>query len=230
MKEPVKAVIFDLDHTLVRSGIDFPEMKIKIVDYLEKRLPSLEGLDGNRPTYEMTQAVVENLQSRRLSNIIPEVTEDINRMMNATEMKYVSKATLIEGAVETLKRLKSVGMKIGILTRACRQYTEKVLAATGLSEFVDEVATRDDSANPKPDPSQIYWLIERMKVSSHEVVMVGDHPVDALCARNAGIAFVGVLTGSWREEQTKQLGSTVIRSVKELPDLLGIRGQRERSL
>ncbi len=97
-----------------------------------------------------------------------------------------------------------------------------MLVATGLSEFVDEVATRDDSANPKPDPSQIYWLIERMKVSSHEVVMVGDHPVDALCARNAGIAFVGVLTGSWSEEQTKQLGSTVIRSVKELPDLLGI--------
>ena len=62
----------------------------------------------------------------------------------------------------------------------------------------------------------------RMKVNAEEVVMVGDHPVDALCARNAGIRFVGVLTGSWRKEQTEQLGSVVIPSVKELPDLLDI--------
>lgn len=217
----MKAVIFDLDHTLVRSGTDFSEMKTKIVDYVEQKLPSVEKLDKNSLTYEITQAVVESLQSRGLSKIVPEVIEDINSIMNETEMKYASKATLIEGAFEALGRLKQTGLKIGILTRACREYTEQVLKTTGLSEFIDEVAARDDSVNPKPDPSQIYWLLERMKIDSDEAVMVGDHPVDALCARNAGIQFIGVLTGSWREDQTKQLGSTVISSVKDLPDLLG---------
>ncbi len=218
----VKAVIFDLDHTLVRSGIDFSEMKTRIVSYLEQRLPSLGNFDPNRLTYEITQAVVEKLRTQGLSNIIPEVTENINRLMNDTEIKYASKAILIEGVADALKRLKRASIRIGILTRSCREYTQEVLKATGLLEYVDEIAARDDSISPKPDPSQIYWLLGRMKIEGDDVVMVGDHPVDAFCAKNAKIRFIGVLTGSWKEEQTKQLGPSVIPSVKELPDLLGI--------
>jgi len=218
----VKAVIFDLDHTLIMSGIDFPEMKTKIVNYLKQRLPSSEPLDGNRPTYEITRSAIQILQEHGLSQIIPEVVDEINRIMTDTEMKYVSKATLIEGAAEALKRLKGAGVKVGILTRSCRRYADEVLKATGLSALVDEVAARDDCANPKPDPTQVYLLMEKMNVKSDETVMVGDHPVDSLCARNSGVRFVGVLTGSWGAEQIKQLGSNLIPSVKELPDFLGV--------
>jgi phosphoglycolate phosphatase len=87
---------------------------------------------------------------------------------------------------------------------------------------VDEVAARDDCDNPKPEPNQVYWLMDKMKVKPDHVVMVGDHPIDLLCAKNAGVSFVGVLTGSWGMEQMKKLGPTVISSVKELPDLLGV--------
>lgn len=220
-KGTVRAVIFDLDHTLVRSGIDFLEMRTKVVEYLERRFPT-ENFDRYKPSYEIVQTAVRILQDRGLSDSIPEMTEDVNKIMNTTEMKYSSKATSIEGAVETLRRLKKADLKIGILTRSCREYAEEVLKRTGLSEFVDEIAARDDSKNPKPDPAQIYWLLERMNVESNEVVMVGDHPVDSMCAKNAGIGFVGVLTGSWKEEQTIQLGPTVIPSVKELPNWLGM--------
>jgi len=217
-----KAVIFDLDHTLIVSGIDFPEMKGKIVDYLRQRVPSSEQLDASRPTYEITQSAVQILRRHGLSHIVPEALEEVNRIMSDTEMRHVSKARLMEGAAQTLKRLKDADVKIGILTRSCRRYVDKVLAATGLSMLVDEVAARDDCNSPKPDPTQVYLLMQKMNVKPDETVMVGDHPVDSLCARNSGIRFVGVLTGSWGAEQVKQLGSTVIPSVRELPDLLGV--------
>jgi phosphoglycolate phosphatase len=220
--ESVKAVIFDLDHTLVKSAVDFMEMRTGIIEHLEKRFPSFGKFDKSKPTYEITQAAVLKLQEQGLTQMIPEILAEINGIMNDVEMKYASRATLIEGAKETLAKLKRAGFKVGILTRGCRQYTEEVLKTNDLSELVDEVAARDDSLNPKPDPAQVYWLIKRMKVNAEEVVMVGDHPVDALCAGNAGIRFVGVLTGSWRREQIEQLGPVVIPSVKELPDLLGI--------
>ena len=220
--ESVKAVVFDLDHTLVRSAVDFMEMRTGIIEYLEKRFPSFGKFDESKPTYEITQTAVRKMQEKGLSWTVPGILAEINSIMNNVEMKYASKATLIEGAKETLAKLKKAGVKVGILTRGCRQYTEEVLKTNDLSDLVDEVAARDDSLNPKPDPAQVYWLMTRMKVNSDEVVMVGDHPVDALCARNAGIRFVGVLTGSWRKEQTEQLGSVVIPSVKELPDLLNI--------
>ncbi len=221
MSAKAKAVIFDLDHTLIVSGIDFPEMKAKIVSYLRQRLPPSERLDSSRPTYEMTRSAVQILEKHGLFHVVPEVVEEINGIMSDTEMRYVSEARLIQGAAQALKRLKDAGMKVGILTRSCRRYTDEVLKATGLSAFVDEVAARDDCASPKPDPTQVYLLMQKMNVKPDETVMVGDHPVDSLCARNSGIRFVGVLTGSWGAEQVTQLGSTVIPSVKELPDLLG---------
>jgi len=218
----VRAVIFDLDHTLIVSGIDFPEMKAKIISYLRERIPSSEELDDGRPTYEITRSAVQILQRHGLSEAVPEVLDEVNRIMTDIEMKYVSKARLIEGAAHALKRLKDAGIKVGILTRSCRNYTDEVLRATGLSVLVDEVAARDDCTNPKPDPTQVYLLMQKMNVKPGETVMVGDHPVDSLCARNSGVRFVGVLTGSWGTEQTAQLGSTVIPSVRELPDLLGV--------
>lgn len=220
--KPLKAVIFDLDHTLILSGIDFSEMKTKIVDYVRRRVPSSEQLDGKRPTYEITRSAVETLQRHGLSQMIPEVMAEINEIMTDTEMKYVSKARLIEGAAQALRRLKGAGIKVGVLTRSCRRYADEVLKTTGLAALVDEVAARDDCANPKPDPTQAHQLMEKMNVKPDETVMVGDHPVDSLCARNSGIRFIGVLTGSRTPEQTRQLGSTLIRSVKELPDFLGV--------
>ena len=217
---PLKAVIFDLDHTLIRSHIDFVEMRTGIVNYLKQNL-SIQP-DLTKSTYEMTLQAVKFVEERGLREKIPSLLQDLNEIMTDVEMKCVSNAEVIDGAFQTIKRLKGAGMKIGILTRSCRKYADQTLKTTGLSELIDEVAARDDGEKPKPDPSQVYWLMERMRVGSNSVIMVGDHPIDSLCAKNAGIGFVGVLTGSWGKEQVEKLGSTVVPSVKELPEILGV--------
>ena len=218
----LKAVIFDLDDTLLTSQIDFSEMKIKMIEYLERRLPLPVELNKNRLTYEIIQYAVESLNELGLCDCIPKVVRELDGIMSETEMKYVFNAQLIDGATQTLGRIKSVGMRIGILTRSCRKYADEVLKTTGLSTFVDVVAARDDCENPKPDPSQVYWLMDKMGVESDQVLMIGDHPTDLVCARNAGIAFVGVLTSAWSSGQLNQLGPTVVSSVKELPRLLNL--------
>ena len=218
----VKAVILDLDHTVVASGINFSEMRAKIVDYLRQNLPPSEQIDISKPTYEITRSAVETLQKHGLSAIIPEVMNEINRIMTDTEMKYVSKATAIDGAIQALRRLKDAGVKVGILTRSCRKYADEVLKTTGLSAYIDEVAARDDCATPKPDPTQVYSLMEKMRVRPGETVMVGDNPVDSLCAKNSGVRFIGVLTGPWGAGRASQLGSDVVPSIKELLDFLAV--------
>ena len=214
------AVIFDLDDTLIKSNIDFIEMRNAMIHFLAHNLPFAIELDTSKSTYEIIQYAVMMLNEHGLSNMILNVTNELNRIMTDIEMKYMSKAKLIEGVVEALSNLKSKGIKIGILTRSCRKYTDEVLRASGLSALVNDVAARDDSDSPKPDPSQVYYLMKKMNVKSHDVVMVGDHAIDWLCARNAGIRFVGVLTGRLPNEQRQQLGETVVPSVRELPDLL----------
>jgi len=220
MVKSFSAVIFDLDDTLIKSNIDFIEMRNAMIDFLRQNLPFGIELDTSKSTYEIIQYAIRMLNEHGLSDTVLHVTSELNRIMTDIEMKYVSKAKLIEGVAEVLNRLKSKGIKIGILTRSCRKYTDEMLRASELSVLVDEVAARDDSDSPKPDPSQVYSLMKRMSVKSDDVVMVGDHPIDWLCAKNAGIRFVGVLTGRWAKEQEQQLGEAVVPSVRELPDLL----------
>jgi phosphoglycolate phosphatase len=136
-------------------------------------------------------------------------------------MNSVAKATMIDGAYETLNVLRAARVRIGVLT-SCRKYAIEGLKETGLASLIDEIAARDDCEKPKPHPSHVYWLMKRMGVEPNTVIMVGDHPTDSVCAKNAHVEFVGVLTGSWGAEQTKQLGPTAISSVKELPTLLGL--------
>ncbi len=216
------AVIFDLDHTLIRSQIDFSEMKRRMLNYLRAEHPEFVELDNRWTTYDIVGYTVKHLERQGIPETIPRVMCELDRIMADVEMASLSKVVLIDGAVEALSRLRNAGLKRGILTRSCREYAEEVLRTTGLSNFVDEVAARDDCENPKPDPGQVHWLLGKMKVSSDATVMVGDHPTDALCAKNAGIEFIGVLTGSWGQEQTKKLGQRIVPSVKELPDLLGL--------
>jgi phosphoglycolate phosphatase len=222
MDRKVKAVIFDLDDTLIRSNVDFMEMRSRMIDFLKRYLPFPVDLNTNKSTHEITECAVRLLKEHGKSEMIPRVIGELNSIMTDVELKHVSKARLIDGVIQSLNRLRRAGIRIGVLTRSCRKYTDQTLKATGLSTFVDEVATRDDSNTPKPDPSQVHTLLKRMHVGPDQVVMVGDHPIDALCAKNAGVSFVGVLTGRLRSEQPKQFAEKVLPSVKELPDLFGM--------
>ncbi len=222
MERKVKAVIFDLDDTLIRSNVDFIEMRSRMIDFLRKYLPFPVDLDTSKSTHEITEYAVRLLKEHGQSEMIPQAMNELNRIMTEVELKHVSKAKLMDGVLQTLNRLKDAKIKIGVLTRSCRKYTDETLRATGLSALVDEVATRDETNTPKPDPTQVYSLMKRMRVRPEEVVLVGDHPIDALCAKNAGVSFVGVLTGRLTGEQPKQFAEKVLPSVRELPDLLGL--------
>jgi phosphoglycolate phosphatase-like HAD superfamily hydrolase len=49
-----------------------------------------------------------------------------------------------------------------------------------------------------------------MGVEKHETIFVGDHPIDARCAVNAGVTFIGVLTGDVPEDVLKAEGSAMV--------------------
>jgi len=135
-------------------------------------------------------------------------------------MEQVDSVSVIPGVSETVKLLKEKGIKIGILTRSCREYALKSLETTGLSKLVDSVAARDDIDRPKPDPDQVIMLANKMNVKLEETLMVGDHPIDALCAKNSNVHFIGVLTGSSDADAFKKIGCRFIGSVNDLPRML----------
>jgi len=219
-RRSITAVIFDLDGTLIRSSIDFVKMKNMIIAHFRSLEVDSEDFSSSTPTFEIVQKGIELLRKKLPEERVSKVRRHIEQIMTDVEMEQVDSVSVIPGVSETVKLLKEKGIKIGILTRSCREYVLRSLEATGLSKLVDSVAARDDIDRPKPNPDQVIMLAQKLNAKLEETLMVGDHPIDALCARNSNVRFIGVLTGSSNADAFRKIGCDVIGNVNDLPKLL----------
>lgn len=120
-------------------------------------------------------------------------------MLKADEV--MTKNTLLyKETIPMFKRLKRAGHKVGIVSTKLRYRIEQTLEAYGLEGFVDLIIGGEDVEEAKPNPQGIYKAIEYFQAVKEEVLYVGDSYIDAEAARNAGVAFMGVTTGTTTKE------------------------------
>lgn len=155
------AVIFDLDGTLVDTGLDFAAIR--------RELDFPEGV-----------GLLEHIEM--LAD--PDQVAHAHAVIDRHEMDGAARATWIDGAGRLLGDLKRVGCPTAILTRNSRKAVEHVHAALGLP--VDLILTRED-CRPKPDPEGLLKIAQTLEVDPADCVYVGDFIFDLHCARNAGM-------------------------------------------
>ena len=90
--------------------------------------------------------------------------------------------------VETLHRLKSQGVLLGVVTNKEGAYTQTVLDAHALTPLFDCVISGDTLPTKKPRPDGVLSCLERFQVTADRTLFVGDSSIDVATARNAGVA------------------------------------------
>lgn len=208
MEGGMRAVIFDLDGTLQTLELDFETIRAGLEALLSPLLPPssrllhgpiLEAVDGALArALEMGVPPKEILRARAAAM----------ELMERAELASLPRSRVLPGARETLAALSGRGLKIAILSRACRKYVEASAARLG-TQF-DALASREDVARYKPDPAPVLFLAERMGVMPAECAVVGDHPFDMEAGRRAGARCAGVLTGSGNREQLVEAGAEAV--------------------
>jgi HAD superfamily hydrolase (TIGR01549 family) len=217
----IRAVIFDLDNTLIRSTINFKELKKRIIDFLVKS--GVEGslLNESMLNFEVINKAVEDLRCKKVpEESIKGVVNEVIAMLNEAEIRSLDRAELMDGALETLASLKTLGFKIGIVTNGCRMYADKVIEMFSLGKYIDTVVTRDEVAAPKPNPGHLLKALEVLGVRAEESVFVGDHLIDALCAKSSGVRFILFKGGERKIEDSEKVASTVIDDLSKLVSLI----------
>jgi len=217
----IRAVIFDLDNTLIRSTINFKELKKRIIDFLVKS--GVEGslLNESMLNFEVINKAVEDLRCKKVpEERIKEVVNEVIAMLNEAEIRSLDRAELMDGALETLASLKTLGFKIGIVTNGCRMYANKVIEMFSLGKYVDTVITRDEVASPKPNPGHLLKALEVLGVRAEESVFVGDHLIDALCAKGSGVRFILFKSSERKIEDSEKVASAVINDLSKLVSLI----------
>ena len=218
LTERIRGVVFDLDDTLVLSTVDYVRFKRLIIERI-----TLEGEDPGK--YDPSEGIMQLIGRFRLSMESKGVSEseagkilaEIEAIMDGVEMERVRDTRVIPGAKELLQTLRDNGLRIGVLTRGCDRYATAVLEMTGMLNLVDEIECRNSKVPPKPSPEPYWRVVKRLGLEVGDNVFVGDHYLDAACAREAGVPFIGVKTGDLTEKQLRDAGSVeVFESVADM--------------
>lgn len=189
MTNPFKgicAVLFDMDGTLVETKIDFPLMKREMLALGERHgIPAseLHGLD----ILAAVKATVNRLDPAEADRVHREAFDTLERI----ELAHSDSVHIIAGALEILSALRDAGIRIGIVTRNCRNAVRVSLDRTGV--FYDVLLTRDDVHNTKPHPEHLLRAMDLLGVQPDESLTIGDHWMDIQGGRAAGTRTIGFL-------------------------------------
>lgn len=125
----------------------------------------------------------------------------------------------MDGAEGVLRDLKALGLSLGILSN--RKDVKLVLEHLGLSGYFDGVWGMLDVPEPKPSPRALEHVLEALGLSREEALFVGDSMIDARCAREAGVDFLGVATGAYGVSDFEREGFRAVSELKGIVELLG---------
>jgi len=213
----IKAIIFDFDGTLAVLNIDFSFMRGKVFD-LMKRYGVAEELVEERYLLEIIDEVYQILWTKDPSGA-EDFYQKAHQILHKIEMKAAENGSLIPGAERALKKLGRNGIKIGIITRNCEEAVRKVFP--NINDFCDVFVSRNSVKKVKPHPDHLTYVMESLKVSGKESVMIGDHIIDIQAGKKVGMKTIGVLTGWTKKEEFEKAGADyILRDVSEVGRLL----------
>jgi len=171
---------------------------------------------------EIEERAVNDLEKRGLPAAeIKRILRKVAKIMDVIELEAMDGVSIVDGVVETLEMLKNLGVKIGIITRSCREYAISVIDKFGLQNVIDAVAARDDVLRPKPAAEHPLYLMQILGVNPSETALVGDHLMDALCAENADIKFFLLARAETNLSAFKGHNHEVLHDIRELVCIVG---------
>ncbi|KQM10777.1 hypothetical protein AOA81_00925 [Methanomassiliicoccales archaeon RumEn M2] len=218
-----RAVGFDMDGTLLDTRVDYRRMTEIVLDEMKRMGVPESAIDRSGGYKFNIDSGVEWLRSNGRGADVFEVNRRVAGAARDVEMEHADKAVPFPGAVELLTALRSRGIRVGVLTRGCREYAEVALSVSGVMDLLDHVVARDDhpEEEAKPSPIAMEHLAHGLGVFPEDILFVGDHSFDRICAKESGAGFVGVLSGTYGEADWEDVGETrVIDTVADLIEFL----------
>lgn len=127
-------------------------------------------------------------------------------------------------------------VRLGALTNACVNYAHAVLKANCPVESSDgdsgdhdeavysrflSIRGADNVPTPKPSPDGLWQVCKDLQLDPEQCVYIGDSPSDGMAAKNAGMAAIGVMWGSYPEDRLREAPfDHLCRTVEELQSLM----------
>lgn len=220
----IKAVVFDLDHTLY----DRYETLRLIVPRFRERFQINEGVtDGfiwenivwadKQYVHRGWEEIFTHLVGKNIFKDVPKYEEYVSFMLSC----FQEIAVEYDFSIPVLKELRAQGFKTGLITNGSPKVQTKKIEMLGFYPYFDEIIISGATPYKKPQAEIFKIMADKLGVATGEMMYVGDHPLfDVEGSRNAGCVPVWVkTTGTWIFPEIKK-PELQVETVAQIPKIL----------
>lgn len=206
----VRALLFDLDGTLIDSKLD-------IVNAVNAMLHEI-----GRPELPLDTVAgyVGHGAPRLVASVLgPEASDAVRNkglelFLRHYEAHKLDHTRTYPGVKEGLDAL--TGCALAVLTNKPTQISEEIIAGLGLKQYFRAICGGDSFPKKKPDPAGALAILREFAVRPEQSAMVGDSDVDIQTARNAGMLAVAVTYGFGKHDKASEAADFYVDSLAEV--------------
>ncbi|QNK55697.1 HAD family hydrolase [Paenibacillus sp. PAMC21692] len=219
--ESIKAILFDLDNTLLDRTATFDVFTraflknyfahLDAVDELHKRIVELDQ-DGYKDKTKLFEELMFELPWKQ--------RPDAGELMDFYRAEYVKSAAPMNHAGEIIAHVRS-RYKTGLITNGRNEIQYGKIDRLGIRHDFDVILVSEEAGVKKPEPSIFAMALNKLDLRPEQCLFIGDHPVNDIEApHKLGMKTIWVKANQpWRDGLTAQPIATVER-LSELLDII----------
>jgi HAD superfamily hydrolase (TIGR01509 family) len=183
----IKAVIFDLDGTIIENTEEYRksfEEVLDLIDEKQKKPIKLIGGIGVKGEWDVLK--------KKLKLRTNKTSEELGVL---TQQKYLAKLNNIKlkkGIKNFLEKLRNDGVKTALATSNDWSVVDKVLERYDLRDYFDVITTSEEVGYQKPDPGIFNITAEKLELEADDCLVIEDSLSGIMAARDAGMKVIAI--------------------------------------
>jgi phosphoglycolate phosphatase len=214
---PVRALIFDLDGTLIDSKLDL----------IHSVNATLTEMGREKLSDEVISSYIGHgapmLISRALGGVAKEdeLARGLGYFLEYYEEHKLDNTTLYPGVTETLAKLGEQRISMAVLTNKPVKISVRILEALSVAQYFQAIYGGNSFETKKPDPLGAKAILREFKVkNSGGSMMIGDSEVDVQTARNADMIATAVNYGFGIHDRSQHPADIYLDRMSDLLDVV----------
>lgn len=214
-----KAILFDLDGTLIDSAPDIAEAVNTLL--VKNGLPpcsvtAVRGMIGDGVGKLVERAFLAS------GKVLDPSALDLmtNEMMSIYAYHLTNQTIYLPGAFEVVVAYRKADIKVAVVSNKPKHFTDEILDHYGFLPHLSATQGAEEGLSKKPAPDMLLAVLKKIGLKPEEALFVGDSKADVGAARAAGMPVV-LVRGGYSLEKLESLGADAIcDSLKVLPETI----------
>jgi putative hydrolase of the HAD superfamily len=216
----LKAVLFDLDGTLLDRDKSIEQFIAAQYDRLDRELSHISKIDYANRFVEL-DCHGHVWKDKVYQALVAEFRIDEigwQELLYDYETQFQFHCVPFPFLVEMLNKLKEQGYLLGIISNGRGEFQMRAISGLGIQDYFDVILISETEGIRKPQPDIFHRAVEKLGISSEDSFFVGDNPeADILGAKSAKMYTIWKRNSHWLEPES---ADAIIDELSEIPLLL----------